>query len=352
METAEKLFPKYLRSRATLGFFAIGGHESARALTWLATMAFLHAPNNVKATNDFVRNYTDFHFHCSPGMPDVNHAASRTLLAGTMGVTNLLVAHRALVAFRGSKKPPIFGANASCYSMPGPEGGEPKVQVYSDPVLDRHMRSTVQLTDAAQYIHRQSQYTNSLYSQYAPLWEFEMSIRQTMPDVPHVRNTQHPFDNHPLDSAVVGPANAQFARNVMHYLMMVKDSVQPDASTRDMQIAALERISALEAAARHPRETQRACMGIRGTPYDSIRQSKLKGDQPHLAKVGDDWRVAGLENDPPHSSMCSGQDRHELPEWIQEDVGISQASPIGMLALWATEIAPYTLFCNDVEDAW
>ncbi|HEY2575443.1 MAG TPA: hypothetical protein VGI74_03965 [Streptosporangiaceae bacterium] len=319
---------------------AAGGKGADRALSYLVADAFLRRPEETAATVAWAGE--NLSYHPVPSKPNRQHALDRTLLAGTMGVTYFLLAQDALGTFLRSQAPPKVG-ESRCYVVPHWNGGEPIAVGYEDPCQDAHMCAVVQLVDAGRRIAEQARDPASVYARYAPVWELEDTIRQTMQVVSHARNTQRPFDDHPLGPESIRRAGTMFMRNVMHHLLLTAQSLPPGTPVADIQQAVISQIRAAEIASQYPRETQRVYMGLPGSEYAGIRARR--GITPHMVTdSGGNARIAGFEKSPPNPSMCPGQDAHEIPDWLSNDYTPAFVSPIGMLALWEVAISPYTLF--------
>jgi len=338
---------------------ATGNSDQARALIYLATNALLYDPQCAEATETFVDYFA--RFKRSSGMPDKDHVVNRTLLAATMGVTHFFVAREALIARRATRERPKLGPVGG-YTVHSHIPGEPMIVApyETGAPMDLFMRSAPNdLVDAALLIKEQSRTNESPYSGYLPVWDLECNIRQRMTPVASRSNTQWPSEKYPLESDVIRQATVQFVRNTGHFILLVAGSL-PGVAFFAVQRAVFDRVYALEAAASHHRDQQRACFGIPGAEgeqrdaYDRIRRGHLTDGMPHLARIygnRDRWVVAGLEKPPHYPSMCSGQSRHQLPEWMHWE-GMPDLkdgiSPIGMIALWATEVARYTLLKDRV----
>jgi hypothetical protein len=328
-----------------------GDPGTDRALMYLSTAWFLRHPNpdDVQKTAGFVEN--NLNLHHSPGRPNERHLADRILLAGTMGVTYFLVARDAFIFYlRSAQHPSLTLGEPGCYVLPKKDGGRVEEYEKGSP-KDRHMRSIVQLVDAAERIAVQTRDPHSPYARYNSVWDFEIARRRGLQIVPHYRNTQFPYEDpeHPLHPKLICQAGTQFMRNVMHLILKTADSLPPETSVADIQLETIKRIEAAEVAAQHVRELQRAYMGIEGKEHD-LRRKRLGIGDPRMVKTNDGWRFAGLEESPRNPSMCSGQDSHEIPLDLLSQLTPAHISSIGMLTLLGVANAPYTLFIDRMHN--
>jgi len=316
------------------------------ALSYLATNACLSSPEALGDTQLRIDDALDRHFRPRPDMPTKKYAADRIWLSGAMGATNWLLAHHAQHAIgydeHGDDNAPHFGV-VGCYVtqesnvLPYPDGSPE----------DQHMNAAVQsLVDAAEYIAKASQRPDNAYARYVPVFRLEENIRKSLPTDNPPRTTQPNMEHippHPLDSHRVRIATAQFTRNVMHGIILLTEGTPRDSIGR-LRAVVRDNVRAIEIAALHPKDIQRARMGIPGEPYESIRRKYEI--TPRAIRVGNQLRFEGLEEPPPNGTMCSGMGAHTVPSEFKDCI-VDSRYPVSAIRKYVElglRIAPFTLF--------
>ena len=321
-----------------------------RAAVFVTTHELLHTPERLSSTVDFVREVASRHYRKRPGLVSERQFGDRILLASTMGATDLMVARQAIDNFIKTNFVPLGPPDV--YDTTHRDGAtDEAVTLESDPFKHAFMCSIMGLLQAGHDISEQSKDPGSHHAPYTQIWQLEVTTRQNLPDVTHHRNTQRrrTDDFHPLQPEILQLSMAKFLRNIMHYFVKISDQA-PDASIEELQAYVTLFVDAAETAAQYPREVQRACMGQHGDSYETFRQKQgvIPNIQaPELIRDAHQARFVGLEGSSSRHSMCSGQDRHELPEFLyRESDRLKCVSVIGMLTLWSALTSPATLFAG------
>jgi len=328
-------------------------HHFYAALVHLATNSCLN-PDSLGSATEHIDAALTAHFRPRLGMPTKEDAARYIWLAGTMGATNLLLAHHAYAVIANEvsdgKTPPAFAPPGYYFVESFEADKPPQVALYDEGTPeDMHMRAVVKaLVDAALCIRESSILPGNAYSPYLPIFRMERDLRESLPDKPMKGSAHRKVDGlspNALDAERVRIATSQFMRNIMHGIILLID-VQPRDHTGTLRSRVRENVPAFEIAALHRRDIQRACMGIPGEPYESIR--KAKNITPQVVQIGKNLRFKGLEEPPYVESMCSGAGSHYVPARFGSPI-FDAEHPISAISKYvdlALQVIPSTL-CRD-----